>query len=87
MESSKGSVPAKNKEVQKNLDPESKRMTIQLGENLVRQLQRLAESQGISQVDAIRRAIGTEFYFRQEIEDGWKVLLQRDSEIKEVVIR
>jgi hypothetical protein len=68
--------------------PGTKRMSISLSGDTAELLEFLAESQGISQNEAIRRAIATEVYFTKERQDGSKVLLQKpDKEIREVVFR
>jgi hypothetical protein len=66
----------------------TKRMSISLSGDTAELLEFLAESQGISQNEAIRRAIATDVYFTKERQDGSKVLLQKpDKEIREVVFR
>ena len=64
-----------------------KRMTIFIPENLVKHLEWLAEVQGISQAEAIRKAIATESFIQREIARGSKVLIETDRSIKEVVFR
>lgn len=66
--------------------PTTKRMTIQLTKELAEGLEWLAEDLGISQVEALRRAIGTEIYLRQELKDGGRLFIKKESEIKEVVL-
>ena len=61
-------------------------MTIQLTNELAEGLEWLAEDLGISQVEALRRAIGTELYLRKELKDGGRLLIKKESEIKEVVL-
>lgn len=65
-----------------------KRMSISLSGDIARLLEFLAESQGISQNEALRKAIATEAYLLQERQQGTKVLLQKpDKEIREVLFR
>ena len=65
-----------------------KRMSISLSGDIARLLEFLADSQGISQNEALRRAIATEAYLLQERQQGTKVLLQKpDKEIREVLFR
>src|ERR671933_2146688 len=62
-----------------------KRMSVSLSGDAARMLEFLAETQGITQNEALRKAIATEAYLRQEIIQGSKVLLQKpDKEIREV---
>lgn len=68
--------------------PTTKRMSISLSGDAARLLDFLAESQGISQNEALRRAIATEAYLLEERLNGSKVLLQKsDKEIREVIFR
>jgi hypothetical protein len=65
-----------------------KRMSVSLSGDTARMLETLAETQGITQNEVLRKAIATEAYLQQEIMQGSKVLLQRsDKEICEVVFR
>lgn len=64
-----------------------KRMTIFIPDNLVKHLEWLAKIQGISQAEAIRKAIATESFIQQEIDRGSKVLIETDRSVKEVVFR
>jgi hypothetical protein len=65
----------------------SKRMTIQLPYESAKNLEWLANSQGISQVEALRKAIATETYFQQEIQQGATVLGQLKDLVKQVIFR
>ncbi len=70
------------------LPQSTKRMSISLSGDTAELLEFLAESQGISQNEAIRRAIATDVYFVKERLDGSRVLLQKpDKEIREVLFR
>lgn len=65
-----------------------KRMSISLPSDIAQMLEFLAEFQGISQNEALRKAIATEAYLLRERIQGTKVLLQKpDKEIREVVFR
>jgi len=65
-----------------------KRMSISLSGDAARMLEFLAEAQGITQNEALRKAIATEAYLLQERMQGSKVLLQKPSQdIREVVFR
>lgn len=66
----------------------TKRMSVSLSGDAARLLEYLAEVQGITQNEALRKAIATEAYIRQEMEQGAKVLLQKSNkDIREVVFR
>jgi Ribbon-helix-helix protein, copG family len=63
-------------------------MSISLSGDTAELLEFLAASQGISQNEAIRRAIATDVYFIKERLDGSRVLIQKpDKEIREVLFR
>jgi len=65
-----------------------KRMSISLAGDAAQLLEFLSKSQGITQNEALRKAIATEAYIREEVMQGTKVLLQKpDGEIREVVFR
>ncbi|MBC1225263.1 hypothetical protein GNF10_34215 [Nostoc sp. UCD121] len=65
-----------------------KRMSVSLPGDTASMLEFLAESQGISQNEALRKAIATEAYLLQERQQGTKVLLQKPNrEIREVLFR
>ena len=66
----------------------SKRMSISLSDDVSHLLDFIANSQGISKNEALRKAIATESYLLQERQQGSKILLQRkDKEIREVLFR
>jgi hypothetical protein len=68
--------------------PNIKRMSITLSGDSAHVLEFLSKSQGITQNEALRKAIATEAYIRQEVMQGATVLLQKpDGEIREVVFR
>jgi hypothetical protein len=66
----------------------AKRISVSLSADAAQMLEYLAKTQGITQNEALRKAIATEAYFHKEIRAGSKVLLQKsDKEIREVVFR
>jgi hypothetical protein len=65
-----------------------KRLSISLSDDAANLLEFLAQSQGITQNEALRKAIATEAYLLEERMQGTKVLLQKsDKEIREVLFR
>jgi hypothetical protein len=79
-------LQAKSKEKVKTA--ELKRMTIALPPDAARMLELLSELQGVSQSEALRRAISTEAFIQREIKDGGRVLIQSpDNHVKELVFR
>lgn len=65
-----------------------KRMTIALPQEAAKMLELLSELQGISQVEALRRAISTEAFMQREIKSGSRILVQStDNQMKELVFR
>lgn len=70
------------------LNLKTKRMSITLTGDSIEHLEFLSNSQGITQNEALKKAIATEVYIRKHIMLGVKVLLQNpDGEIREVVFR
>lgn len=66
----------------------AKRMSVSLSADAARLLEFIAQTQGITQNEALRKAIATEAYLLQEMMQGSKVLLQTaDKEVREVVFR
>jgi hypothetical protein len=77
---------AKSKE--KTKASELKRMTVALPPETAKMLELLSELQGVSQTEALKRAISTEAFIQREIKDGSKVLIQSpNSHLKELVFR
>jgi hypothetical protein len=76
------------KEKASNASSNVKRMSISLPSDIADLLEFLAKFQGISQNEALRKAIATEAYFLQERQQGNRVLIQaHDQQIKEVIFR
>jgi len=68
--------------------PKIKRMSITLTGNSIEHLEFLSNSQGITQNEALKKAIATEVYIRKHVMIGSKILLQDpNGEIREVVFR
>ncbi|NEQ35221.1 MAG: hypothetical protein F6K40_02415 [Okeania sp. SIO3I5] len=68
--------------------PPTKRMSVTLPTDVAEMLEFLATSQGITQNEALRKAIATEAYFQKEIKQGSTVLIMNsDKSVKEVVFR
>ena len=74
--------------LQKEEPLKSKRMSISLPPDIAELLEFLANIQGISQNEALRKAIATEGYLQQEIREGSTILIQKSNKrLKEVVFR
>ena len=68
--------------------PNVKRMSVTLSADAAELLEWLATAQGITQIEALRKAIATEAYLHKEIKQGSKVLLlNSDKEVREVIFR
>ena len=66
----------------------AKRMTVSLSPETVEKLEKIAEEKDITFTEALRLAIATENYIRNEIKNGSKVLIQRkDKSLREIVFR
>lgn len=67
---------------------QSKRVSVLLPLETIKQLDAIASRHGITMTDAIRRAIATEAYIESEIQENSKILLQKsDKTLREVVFR
>ena len=78
---------SKNKSTRKD-DSETKRLSVTFSGLTKQNLDYLTEEQGISQVDAIRRALSTEAFLYEEIKNGSKILIKdRDNELREIIFR
>ncbi|TAE58814.1 MAG: CopG family transcriptional regulator [Nostocales cyanobacterium] len=65
-----------------------KRISVLMTDEAAELLQYLAEMQGISKSEALRKAIATEAYFLKERKNGSQILLQKPNEkIREVIFR
>lgn len=85
-ESTESKQRAKSKE--KSKVSELKRMTVALPLDTARMLELLSELQGVSQTEALKRAISTEAFIQREIKDGSRVLIQSpNNQLKELVFR
>ncbi|MEL6493572.1 MAG: CopG family transcriptional regulator [Cyanobacteria bacterium J06623_7] len=72
----------------KNNDDKGKRMTIQFSSALIEHLEYLAETQGITQAEVVRRAVLLESYLRQALQEpDTRLLIEANDSIKEVIIR
>jgi predicted DNA binding CopG/RHH family protein len=66
----------------------TEKITVRLTEAQIEKLKKLANSQGITATAALQRAIETENYIRDEIEQGSKILVQhKNKEIHQLVFR
>lgn len=66
----------------------TKRLSFSFPPETARYLEELAEGQGITQNEVLRKALATEHYLYNEIKRGAKVFLQNsDEQMREVVFR
>ena len=64
------------------------RINVVISDQILETIEKIAECQGISKSEVIRKAIATEFYFLKERQNGSKVmLLDSNKEIREVIFR
>ena len=65
-----------------------KRMTITFPGDLAQHLKWLAEQQGVSQAEAVRKAVALESYLRQALlEPGSKLMIKDSDSVREIIIR
>lgn len=81
-------VKTNSKTREKSKANELKRMTIALPQETAKMLELLSELQGVTQSEALRRAISTEAFIQREIKSGSRILVQApDGQVKELVFR
>lgn len=67
---------------------QTKRVSVSLPLDTIEKLDTIASRHGITMTDAIRRAIATEAYIDNEIQEDNKILIQKsDNTLREVVFR
>lgn len=67
---------------------QTKRVSVSLPLETIEKLDQIASRHGITMTDAIRRAIATEAYIEQEIQQDSKILIQKaDNTLREIVFR
>ena len=67
---------------------QAKRVSVSLPLNTIEQLDQIARRHGITMTDAIRRAVATEAYLDNEIQENSKILIQKsDNSLIEVIFR
>lgn len=66
-----------------------KKMTITFSEEVAEELKEMAESQGLSMNEVLRRALATEKYLLQAVRSGHRVLIRDEAskETRELVLR
>jgi predicted DNA-binding protein len=70
----------------KKSHPNVKRMSVTLSSEAAQLLEWLAETQGITQAETLRKAITTEAYLYKEIKQGSKVLILTSEKKKQEVV-
>ena len=63
------------------------KMSVNLPEDDLRLLRRLADKRGISLTHVLRQAIANEAFFDEEMAAGSRILLERNGRTREVVFR
>ena len=67
---------------------QTQRVSVSLPLDAIEKLDKIATRHGITMTDAIRRAIDTEAYINNEIQENSKILIQKsDNSLIEVVFR
>lgn len=76
------------KDIPRNMKDTSKRMSISLTGQAADVLDQLAKEQSITQNEALRKAIGTESYIREELSKNSKFIIKRSNgEQAEIIFR
>lgn len=65
-----------------------KKVTVNLSDETIRDLQEVADKRGITLTEAIRRAIATEKFVQDERDEGSKILVEKPGgRVREVEFR
>ena len=62
------------------------KVTVNLPDETVNSLKQIAQQRGITVTEALRQAIENEKFFRQEINQGSKVILERPDKSTNLVV-
>jgi hypothetical protein len=69
-------------------DNKKVKLTVNLSGPIYDTLQELADQQGVTVTEALRKAIGTEKFLREQTSSGGKILIQdQDKSLKQVLLR
>jgi predicted transcriptional regulator len=64
------------------------KVTVNLSPQVVKALEALAEEEGITKTEALRKAISTEKFLHEEKKKGSRILIEdTDQKIREIIIR
>jgi predicted DNA-binding protein len=67
---------------------DSKKLSIRLTPEVIEKLRRLADEQGITLDEALRKAIDTEDFVRTQVNEGSKIVIEKPNQtFTEVVFR
>lgn len=67
---------------------ETEKVTLRLAGDAMRKVREQARRKGISVNEFLRRALGTEVYFQEQIDSGGRILVEKaDKTMREVVLR
>ena len=74
--------------MQNGSKPKMYKVTVNLTEDVYNALSELSEARGVTKTQALREAIKTEEFFRNEIRSGHKILIEdEDKKYRQVLIR
>jgi hypothetical protein len=60
---------------------------MQLTPEMQEYVTKIAQIRGISEYDALRGAIASEWYFQSKIKQGYRVLIENGKEIRDIIFR
>lgn len=60
-------------------------MLVNINDQHLQRLQNIASMRGISLEEALKKCITQTYYFSSKRFEGYKILLNKDSEVKEVI--
>jgi hypothetical protein len=85
----RGSSSTKQSPSDEEQEPEAVRLSVNLAPEAARTLKELAAKNGVSVTEMVRRAISTESFIDEQVEEGNKILIEdaEDKSLKQLVFR
>jgi hypothetical protein len=79
--------PQTNEQAESRESPATRRLNFKLSEPVFRALERMARSKGTTMSDVLRDALALEQWVEEERAQGGRILVERNGEVRELVLR
>lgn len=68
--------------------PDVQRLTLRLSGEVLEAIRKIAERRGLTTMEFVRRAIGTELFLNEALARGERILIEgRDGRVREIELR